>query len=98
MAALSATQLGDRGDDGRLAVLTFRSGTTGVASATEWIPTGLSEITSLVGSYVEGTATTGTNFVLNAQGTGVAAGTNPGDLAVETAAAAVVVVTVKGKI
>ena len=39
----------------------------------------------------------GANFVLNAQGTGVAAGTNLGDLGVELSAAATLQVTVFGK-
>jgi hypothetical protein len=80
---------------------TYRTAAIGDASAVEWIATGLSWIDAVVGFAVQGTAssTTAPNFVLNAQGTGVTEGTNPGDLGIENVASGpdVIEVTVIGR-
>jgi hypothetical protein len=75
---------------------------TGVASAAEWITKaqiGLDSIVAVVGHATLGITDVGCNFVMNAQGTGVAEGTNKGDLGVETTAALTnnLLVTVLGK-
>ena len=90
MAELAATQVGDRLPVGREELRTFTvDAATGVAAADEWIETGLKTILAVVGWYDDGTAGTldAPAFVLNAQGTGVAAGTNQGALGIETATA-----------
>lgn len=75
---------------------TFRA-TPGVASATEWIATGLSDVIAVVGFAPLGTTLASMNFVKNAQGTGVAENTNRGDLGVESSAAIEFEVTVIGR-
>jgi hypothetical protein len=105
MAALATiSKVGGRVPRGQFFEQTVRvGGATGVASATEWIPKasiGLSEILGVAGFAVLGTANVGVNFVMNAQGTGVTAGTNKGDLGVESSAALTdaLLVTVFGKL
>ena len=98
MAAITVTQVGNRqfvGDEVELTLLA--SAATGVASATEWFSTGLSSVTKVVGFAILGTGGATVNFVKNAQGTGVTAGTNQGDLGVEASAAVVIEVTVRGR-
>jgi hypothetical protein len=104
MAALATiTKVGGRRPNGALFEQTVRvGGATGVASATEWIAKadiGLGEIVAVTGFATLGAANVGCNFVMNAQGTGVAEGTNKGDLGVETSAALTnnLLVTVLGK-
>lgn len=97
MAALSATQLGNRKPVGDVIEETWKA-TTGVAAADEWIATGLSEIESVVGAVVNGAATSGLNFLLNAQGTGETEDDDPGDLGIEAEAAVEVIVTVRGRL
>jgi hypothetical protein len=105
MAALATiTKIGGRQRRGQFFEQTVRvGGATGVASAVEWIAKadiGFSTILGISGYAVLGTTDTGVNFVMNAQGTGVAADTNPGDLGVESTAALTsgLLVTVYGKI
>lgn len=104
MAALTTvTKVGGRIPDGQFFRQTVRVVTaTGVAQAAEWITKaqiGLGEIVAVIGHAVLGTTDVGCNFVMNAQGTGVAEGTNKGDLGVETTAALTnnLLVTVLGK-
>jgi len=105
MAALATiSKVGGRVRRGQFFEQTVRvGGATGIAQATEWIAKadiGLNEILGIVGFSVLGTTDIGVNFVMNAQGTGVAAGTNRGDLGVETTAALTdgLLVTVYGKL
>lgn len=95
MAVVAHTEVTKRlpiGD--RILIVLENSGSLAAASATEWIATGLSWIEAVVGEpVVKGAAPfadvstsadpVSCNVVLNAQGTGVAAGTNPGDLGIE---------------
>jgi hypothetical protein len=101
MAAIASTDLTDRLPIGNRVLKTLQlSAATGAASATEWVVSGLSQIDAVVGAVLDGTAAADTGeftFVLNAQGTGVAANTNPGDLGVETLLATTgLVVTIIG--
>jgi hypothetical protein len=105
MAALATiTKIGGRVPRGQYFEQTVRvGGATGVASATEWIAKadiGLSLILGVTGFTVLGDTLTDVNFVMNAQGTGVAEGTNGGDLGVESSAALSneLLVTVFGKL
>lgn len=100
MAALSATRIGDRVTQDRYVERTVQV-TTGAAAADEWITAadlGMTELVAVVGVVTVGTATSATlpSIVLNAQGTGVAAGTNPGDLGIENTLAGTFQVTVRG--
>jgi hypothetical protein len=107
MAAVAATVLNNTrmiSDNRRgLKEVTVRTVALGTGSAAEWIAAatlGLSWITSIVGVVVIGdtTSTSPLAFMKNAQGTGVAEGTNAGDLGIESTDAGinVVEVTVQG--
>lgn len=89
MAAVSVTEVTKRLPVGDRVMQTFRTSALGDNSATEWIATGLSWIDAVVGVVPIGTAPFANtpSFVKNAQGTGVTAGTNPGDLGIEVEAA-----------
>jgi hypothetical protein len=68
--------------------VTVRTQTLGAAAADEWIPAatlGLSHIDAIVGNAVIGATQAAATccFMKNAQGTGVAEGTNEGDLGIE---------------
>jgi hypothetical protein len=82
-------------------LLTVRTSALGTAQATEWIATGLQWIDRVLGVTVIGdtVSTVEPSVQLNAQGTGVAEGTNAGDLGVETTDAGINVleITVLGK-
>lgn len=107
MAALTPTYKTGKLPVGHKVIRTIRASITSNAAADEWIDTGLSEIDGILGWAFIGTVTptqTGAtavevpNFVLNAQGTGVTAGANPGDLGVEILSGDVTIeVTVIGK-
>lgn len=100
MAALTRTELVKRFTLGDRVLQTFRATSGGGANAAdEWIDTGLSFIDAVVGVSVIGTATGVTHAVVkNANGTGVTAGTNPGNLGVEfSGATATFEVTVIGR-
>lgn len=97
MAALTVTDVGLVRQIGDVVEKTIKVTTGGIAQATEWAVTGLSEIESVAGAVVLGTATTGLNFVLNANGTGDTEGNAPGNLGIESEAAATVQITVRGK-
>lgn len=99
MAALSPTFLTARIPAGNLLDVTFRVAITNTGSADEWVVTGLSSIEAIVGFAVIGTVGVAItpNFRKNANGTGVAEGTNPGNLALECAALATLEVTVRGR-
>lgn len=95
MAALTATKVGDRLPQGRYVQQTFNVTVVNAAAADEWFATGFKSIVAVLGFCALGTAAApAANFVKNAQGTGVAAGTNQGDLGIEAAAGAVFEVTV----
>ena len=96
MAALTATQIGNREVLGDRTRLQFTATIANAAAADEWIATGM---TKLLSAQVQttGTTTSGINVVLNARGTGVAAGTNLGDLGIEGVAGCGVIVTVEGR-
>lgn len=99
MAVIAAAQVGYRQFVGDEVEITFRTtANTQVANAAEWIATGLSKITKVTGHSVHGATTSGVNFVMNAQGTGVTEDTNPGDLGVEAGAAVQFQVTVRGRL
>ena len=86
MAALSHVQKTAQIPMGDRVMVTFRvPSTIGTASAVEWIATGLKLIDCVVGFGPSGTAgwTEVPVFMINAQGSGVTEGTNPGDLGVE---------------
>lgn len=98
MAALTATFVTKRLPVGDLAQVTFTC-TTGAAAANEWVVTGLSTISAIIGAVVTGAdpQLSTLNFVKNAQGTGVAEGTNHGDLGIESPTAETIEVTVLGR-
>lgn len=100
MAVVASTKQTSRIPVGDRVMQTFRTSALGDNAADEWIATGLSLIDAVVGFAALGTApfTHAPTFVKNAQGTGVTAGTNPGDLGIEVEAAAdnVIEVTVIG--
>jgi hypothetical protein len=79
--------------------VTVRTVALGTAAADEWIAAatlGLSFIDSIVGCAVIGatTSTVALAFTKNAQGTGVAEGTNVGDLGIESTDAGINVVEI----
>jgi hypothetical protein len=87
MAALTATQLGPDWTvpNGQYKIVTYSVSATNAAATDEWIATGGEEVLCVVGCSVIGTVplTTTPVFVKNANGTGVTAGANPGNLGVE---------------
>lgn len=89
MAVLTSTELTKRVPLGDRVVQSFSIAAAGTAAADEWIATGLSHIDAVLGFAPIGATTfTGApNFQINAQGTGVAVDTNPGDLGVEVTGA-----------
>ena len=98
MAALSFTKkrrlpLGDK------FLVIGRSGTTGAGAADEWIPAAALGLNQIEEAWVQtiGATATLTAVVPNAQGTGVAEGTNPGDVGVESSAGAALAVFAIGK-
>jgi hypothetical protein len=101
MAVLTVTEPVKRLCVGDKILKTFRTSALGTASAVEWISTGLSWIDAVIGIAVIGTTTSTVALAVtkNAQGTGVAEGTNPGDLGIESTDAGinVVEVTVLGR-
>lgn len=96
MAVLTVTEVTDRLPVGNLVQKTFRTSALGTAAADEWIATGLSWIKAVVGLVVIGatTSTVALAVTKNAQGTGTAEGTNPGDLGIESTDAGIDVVEV----
>lgn len=96
MAVLTVTEVTDRLPVGNLVQKTFRTSALGTAAADEWIATGLSWIKAVVGLVVIGatTSTVSLSVTKNAQGTGVAEGTNAGDLGIESTDAGIDVVEV----
>jgi hypothetical protein len=102
MAAVAGAFRGERVHLGNYVLKTFRTSALGTAAADEWIATGLSWIDAVIGVVVIGATTSATSLSVqkNARGTGVAEGTNPGDLGIETATAGtnVVEVTVVGRV
>ena len=62
------------------------TGNTGVGQAAEWIATSANEVLAAF-FQPKGTVDVKIGVVINAQGTGVAEGTNPGDIGVQTDAA-----------
>jgi len=99
MAVVAVTSQTARVPAGPYWMQTFRATIAGADAADEWIVTGFKNIIMVVGDAVLG-ATEGAktnNYVKNAQGTGVAAGTNPGDLGIETELAADLEVTILGQ-
>ena len=89
MAALTATQLGDRIPMGKHVQVSFSIAAAGDNSAVEWIATGLSSIIAVTGLVAVGAApfANAPSVQLNARGTGVTVDTNPGDLGIEVEAA-----------
>lgn len=94
MAVLSATRLVDPQPVGEYVISTVRV-TPGAAAADEWISAsdlGMSWVIAVLGcatdSHTAGNPTLPT-FELNARGSGVGAGTNPGDLGIEDVAGSV---------
>jgi hypothetical protein len=85
MAVVAHTEVTKRLPVGDRVQQTYRTSALGTGAADEWIATGLSWIDAVVGAVVIGTAGDALtiNCVKNARGTGVAAGTNAGDLGVE---------------
>lgn len=106
MAVLAHTEVTKRLPIGDRVLQVFRV-TPGAAAADEWIATGLSWIDAVLGVTVKGTTPwadvstsadpVGYNAVYNAQGTGVAEGTNAGDLGIEIPTSKTVDVTVIGR-
>jgi len=96
MAAVAHTEVTKRLPVGDRVMQTFRTSALGTAAADEWIATGLSWIDAVVGLVVIGatTSTVQNSVVKNARGTGVAAGTNAGDLGIEVTDAGINVVEV----
>lgn len=100
MAVLAATAVSPKLPVGNRFMQTFEVAIANAAAANEWIaPPGFSSIEAVVGAMAIGTAGLATtiNCILNANGTGVTAGTNPGSLGIESAAGATVHVTIIGK-
>jgi hypothetical protein len=107
VAALTPTFLTGKLPVGHKVDRTFRVSVTSNAAADEWVDTGLTFIDAIVGwAYIGQAAPTQAGaaalevpvFRKNAQGTGVAEGTNPGDLAIEVASGDVTIeITVRGK-
>ena len=85
MAALGVIQESARIPLGNRVMVSFQvNGTIGTTQAAEWIATGLSSIDCVVGTAVHGADPDdkALGLQLNARGTGVAAGVNPGDLGI----------------
>ena len=97
MAALTATQIGDRIPIGNEFEYTYSVPVANAAAADEWFVTRFSKILSAT-TQVLGTTDRGVNVVLNASGTGVAADTNAGNLGIEATGAATVIVRVRGRL
>lgn len=101
MAVLTTSRVGERLNLGSYVMMTIRTSAIGTAQAAEWVVTGLGWIDAVIGVVVIGATTSATalSVQLNARGTGVAEGTNPGDLGIETATAGtnVVEITVVGR-
>jgi len=90
MAVLTITGRSARIPAGPYWMQTYKSATTADSQDAEWVAMEFGNIVAVVGSAVEQItgATSTLNFMKNAQGTGVAEGTNPGDLGVESIAGA----------
>jgi hypothetical protein len=100
VAALTPTFLTGKLPLGHKVTRTFRVSVTSDAAADEWVDTGLTYIDAVLGFAVIGQAgaVDVPAFRKNARGTGVAEGTNPGDLAIEVVATDLVLeITVIGK-
>lgn len=103
MAALTPTNLTELQPLGEYMIRTFTV-TPGAGAADEWVAgsaIGFGELVAVLGVVTVGTAPNPTlpSIVLNARGTGVAAGTNPGDLGIEDTAGSIAFqVTVLGKV
>jgi hypothetical protein len=104
MAAVSATEITTRQPVGDLFLVTVRTSALGDNAADEWIAAAslrLSWIVAVIGVVPIGAAPFANtpSFMKNAQGTGVAEGTNAGDLGIEVEAAAdnILEVTVLGR-
>jgi hypothetical protein len=95
MAAIAGTVVVGRQPLGQYELVVIRTSAIGTAAADEWVAAatiGCSYIRAIIGSVVIGATTStvgGGSFMKNAQGTGVAEGTNPGDLGVESTDAAI---------
>ena len=97
MAVITATQIGKRQPVGDQFEYVYLVPVSNTAAADEWIDTPFQTILSAF-TQVNTTSDRGVNIVLNARGTGVAAGTNGGDLGIEATAATNVLVTVRGRL
>lgn len=89
MAALTATALTSKTPYGEYFERCFSVTVANANAADEWIVTGFKTVIAVTGVVRNGTAV-GANLpaiVKNARGTGVAAGTNAGDLGIEGDAA-----------
>lgn len=108
MAALTPSKITTLIEANGYVIRSFTVAVTSNASDTEWIATGLATIDAVVGWAYRGTAAPATAasaavqapvFVKNAQGTGVTAGTNHGDLGIEVLSVNMTVeVTVLGRL
>ena len=89
MAVLAATKLTGKLPVGNLFMQTFSVVVANANAADEWVATGLGSTVAVVGVIKNGTAVSANvpAIVHNARGTGVTAGTNPGDLGLEGDAA-----------
>lgn len=101
MAVVAHTKMTRMLPVGDLVLLTIRTSALGTGSATEWVATGLQWIDRVLGVVVIGDTVSSVepSVHLNARGTVVAEGTNPGDLGIETTDAGINVleITVLGK-
>jgi hydrogenase maturation factor len=92
MAAVAGTVVVERQPMGQYEMVVVRTSALGTAAANEWIAAKTlraGRIVAILGCVgIGATALTGhPNFTKNAQGTGVAEGTNMGDLGVEVVGA-----------
>lgn len=94
--ALASTLLSDREPIGDKVLISRRFAITNTGADDEWIAFDVKNIVAVLGYAVIGTAALAStpNFIKNAQGTDPAAPPGPGDLAVESAAAVTLEVTV----
>jgi hypothetical protein len=89
MAVLTHTELTARLPVGDRVMQSYSIAAAGDNAADEWIATGLTHIEAVVGCAPIGAAPflAAPSFQMNARGTGVTVGANPGDLGVEVEAA-----------
>lgn len=82
MAAVTVLETFDRIPLGDVWEQTFRVD-PGAGAADEWLPTGFSRVLGCRLQAIGTSAGASSNAVLNAQGTGEAEGSSPGDLGIE---------------